>query len=35
MGDWMSEETRTAIARAESREQGLELVVMAPEFLRR
>ena len=35
MGEWMSEETRAAIARAESREQGLELLVMAPEFLRR
>ena len=35
IGDWMSEETRAAIARAESREQGLELAVMAPEFLRR
>lgn len=35
MGEWMSEETRAAIDRAESREQGLELLVMAPEFLRR
>lgn len=35
LGDTMSEETRTAIARAESREQGFELLVMAPEFLRR
>ena len=35
LGDMMSEETRQAIARAESREQGFELLVMAPEFLRR
>lgn len=35
LGDAMSEETRQTIARAESREQGFELLVMAPEFLRR
>lgn len=34
-GDVMSEDTRRAIAGAETREQGLELVIMAPEFLRR
>ena len=35
MGDLMREETRQTIARAESREQGFEIMVMAPEFLRR
>ena len=35
LGEAMSEETRMVIARAESREQGFELLVMAPEFLRR
>lgn len=35
LGDGMSDETRAVIARAESREQGFELLVMAPEFLRR
>lgn len=34
-GDAMSEATRQAIARAEAREQGFELLVMSPEFLRR
>ena len=31
----MSEATRQAVGRAETREQGLELLVMSPEFLRR
>jgi uncharacterized protein (DUF1800 family) len=35
LGDAMSGETMQAIQRAESREQGFELLVMAPEFLRR
>ena len=35
MGDMMRDETRQTIARAESREQGFEVMVMAPEFLRR
>ena len=35
VGAALSPETRDAIARAESREQGFELLVMAPEFLRR
>jgi uncharacterized protein (DUF1800 family) len=35
LGDALSMETRQAVARAESREQGIELVAMAPEFLRR
>ncbi len=35
LGEALSPETRQAIARAESREQGFELLVMAPEFLRR
>jgi uncharacterized protein (DUF1800 family) len=35
LGDAMSEHTRLAIARAEAREQGLELLIMSPEFLRR
>jgi uncharacterized protein (DUF1800 family) len=35
LGPILSEATRTAIARAETREQGLELLIMAPEFLRR
>ncbi len=34
-GGAVSEETRRAIAGAETREQGFELVIMAPEFLRR
>jgi uncharacterized protein (DUF1800 family) len=35
LGGLLSDETRSAIARAETREQGLELLAMAPEFLRR
>jgi uncharacterized protein (DUF1800 family) len=35
LGPGLSEQTRQAIARAEAREQGLELLVMSPEFLRR
>lgn len=35
LGDTMSEETRAAIQRAESREQGFEMLAMVPEFLRR
>lgn len=35
LGPSLSEMTRTAIARAEIREQGLELMIMSPEFLRR
>lgn len=35
LGESLSMETRQAIARAESREQGFEMLVMAPEFLRR
>ena len=35
LGPALSELTRQTIARAETREQGLELLVMAPEFLRR
>ncbi len=35
LGEQMREETRQSIARAESREQGFEILVMAPEFLRR
>ena len=31
----MSDDTRRAVAGAETREQGLEIVMMAPEFLRR
>lgn len=34
-GDALSTQTRNAIARAEVREQGLELLVMSPEFQRR
>lgn len=34
-GDALSTPTRLAIERAEAREQGLELLVMSPEFLRR
>ncbi len=33
--DTMSEPTRQAIARAETKEQGFELLIMSPEFLRR
>jgi uncharacterized protein (DUF1800 family) len=35
LGPGLSEATRQAIARAETREQGFELIAMAPEFLRR
>jgi uncharacterized protein (DUF1800 family) len=35
LGPILSDSTRTAIARAETREQGLELMIMSPEFLRR
>jgi uncharacterized protein (DUF1800 family) len=35
VGPALSEATRQAVARAETREQGLQLVAMAPEFLRR
>jgi uncharacterized protein (DUF1800 family) len=34
-GDALSEPTRQAIARAESREQGFQILIMAPEFQRR
>jgi uncharacterized protein (DUF1800 family) len=33
--DTLSEPTRQAIARAETKEQGFELLIMSPEFLRR
>jgi uncharacterized protein (DUF1800 family) len=35
LGPLASTQTRETIARAESRSQGLALLVMAPEFLRR
>jgi uncharacterized protein (DUF1800 family) len=35
LGPALSDATRQAVARAETREQGLELIAMAPEFLRR
>ena len=35
LGTAISNETRQAVARAETREQGLELIAMSPEFLRR
>ena len=35
LGGVLGEETRSAVARAETREQGLELIAMSPEFLRR
>ncbi len=35
LGPGLSDNTRLAIARAEAREQGLELMIMSPEFLRR
>lgn len=35
LGPGLGEPTRQAITRAETREQGLELLVMSPEFLRR
>lgn len=34
-GDAMSNEARLAVQRAETREQGFELLIMSPEFLRR
>ena len=34
-GGALSQETRQAVARAETREQGLELLIMSPEFQRR
>ena len=35
LGPDMRPETRQAIARAETREQGLELLIMSPDFQRR
>ncbi len=35
LGPALSDATREAVARAETREQGFELIAMAPEFLRR
>jgi uncharacterized protein (DUF1800 family) len=35
LGDAMGASTRQAVARAEAREQGLELLIMSPEFQRR
>jgi uncharacterized protein (DUF1800 family) len=35
LGEALGSETKSAIARAETREQGFELLMMAPEFLRR
>ena len=35
LGGALSEQTRQAIARAETREQGFELLIMSPEFQRR
>lgn len=35
LGEDMSEATRQAVARAETREQGFELLIMSPEFQRR
>ena len=34
-GDGLGGATRQAVARAETREQGLELLIMSPEFQRR
>ena len=34
-GEALSNETRQAVARAEAREQGFQLLMMSPEFLRR
>ena len=34
-GDGLGAATRQAVARAEAREQGLELLIMSPEFQRR
>ena len=35
LGEGMGLATRQAVARAETREQGLELLIMSPEFQRR
>ena len=35
LGAALSDQTRQTIARAETREQGFELLIMSPEFLRR
>lgn len=35
LGEGMAPATRQAVARAETREQGLELLIMSPEFQRR
>jgi uncharacterized protein (DUF1800 family) len=35
LGEGMGQATRQAVARAETREQGLELLIMSPEFQRR
>ena len=35
LGEGMSQATRQAVARAETREQGLELLIMSPDFQRR
>jgi uncharacterized protein (DUF1800 family) len=35
MGDAASRDTRQAVARAETREQALALLLMSPEFQRR
>ena len=35
LGSGVSPETRQAVARAESRQQGLALLLMSPEFQRR
>jgi uncharacterized protein (DUF1800 family) len=35
LGGALSEKTRQTIARAETREQGFELLIMSPEFQRR
>jgi uncharacterized protein (DUF1800 family) len=34
-GEGLGSATRQAVARAEAREQGLELLIMSPEFQRR
>jgi uncharacterized protein (DUF1800 family) len=35
LGPALGEPTRQTVARAETREQGFELLIMSPEFLRR
>ena len=35
LGEGMDQATRQAVARAETREQGLELLIMSPDFQRR